>query len=211
MNNIKKIVIFVSGSGSNFKSIQKSIVNNEIRGCIKLLISDNSNSLALDYAKSQLIDSKIINRSFFNNYQEYSRYLLSILDGIYPDLIILSGYLKKIPRSIINKYKFKILNIHPSLLPKFGGKGFFGINVHKAVIKSKEKFSGATIHFVTENYDEGPIIYQQKTQIRKNEKPEDLAKRILEIEHQIYPYVIKCFCNNGIERVNGQPQIKGVR
>ena len=95
-------------------------------------------------------------------------------------------------------------------MPKFGGKGFFGINIHKAVIKSKEFFSGATVHFVTENYDEGPIIYQKKIEVRDNEKAENLAKRILEIEHQIYPYIIGRFCSNEIKWINGQPQIKGV-
>ena len=119
--------------------------------------------------------------------------LLKILNDTQVDLILLAGYLKKVPKLIIKQYEKKILNIHPSLLPKFGGKGYFGMNVHKEVIKSKEEFSGASIHFVSDKYDEVPIVFQKKIKIQPNQTPEDLAKKILAIEHEIYPKAVSKF------------------
>lgn len=112
-----------------------------------------------------------------------------------PDLIVLAGFLKKIPDFIIQQYKGKIINIHPALLPKFGGKGYYGLNVHKAVLESGEKESGCTVHFVNKKYDKGPIINQKKVPVHTTDTPEVLAKRVLKAEHKLLPAVIKKLIN----------------
>ena len=124
------------------------------------------------------------------------------------DLIILAGYLKIIPKEIISIYKHKILNIHPSLLPKYGGKGFYGIKVHEQVINAKEKHSGATVHFVDEIYDNGPIIAQHRVHVSNDETAESLSRKVLEIEHKLFPYVVKKICENKVKFIKGKPLIQ---
>ena len=131
------------------------------------------------------VDVLIVNKIALNDGS-----LLSKLVKIAPDLIVLAGFLLKIPKRIIEKFEKKIINIHPSLLPKYGGKGMYGFNVHKKVIKNSESYSGITIHYVNKNYDEGNIIFQKKIKVNKNETADNLAKKILKIEHKYYPKVI---------------------
>ena len=135
--------------------------------------------------------------------------MLKILQSYQTDLIVLAGYLKMIPLKIISNYKNKIINIHPSLLPKFGGKGFYGMKVHKAVINSQELFTGATIHFVDEIYDNGPILIQEKIKVYESDTPETISKKVLKIEHKILPYIVKKFCSNEIIFENNLPVIIG--
>ena len=157
----KKIVIFASGSGSNFKNIYKYIRLKNINAEISLLVSNNSNSGAVEYAKSLGINTFIYSTIKFKD-DKNQNVLFKKINKYKPELILLAGYLKKISKLIINHYDKKILNIHPSLLPKYGGKGFYGMNVHKKVYKNKDNISGATIHFVDYNYDTGPILMQKK-------------------------------------------------
>ena len=159
--NEKKIVIFASGSGSNFKNIYKYIRLKNINAEISLLVSNNSNSGAVEYAKSLGINTFIYSTIKFKD-DKNQNVLFKKINKYKPELILLAGYLKKISKLIINHYDKKILNIHPSLLPKYGGKGFYGMNVHKKVYKNKDNISGATIHFVDYNYDTGPILMQKK-------------------------------------------------
>ena len=125
----------------------------------------------------------------------YTSKLRKQLSAWSPDLIVLAGFLKKIPTTIIKEYENKIINIHPALLPKFGGKGFYGMNVHKAVLESGDKESGCTVHFVNEEYDKGPIISQAKVPVHSSDTPGILAKRVLEAEHKLLPSVIKKLIN----------------
>ena len=191
---IKRLAVFVSGSGSNFEAIQKEIMKGKIPGKIVLLVSSNPNAYAIERAKKYKIDYAIINEKDFKNYNDYVLKLEKVLEDYKIDYILLAGYLKKVPAEIVKKYKFRILNIHPALLPKYGGKGMFGINVHKAVLEAGEKFTGVTIHFVDEEYDRGPIIIQKKVKVKKNDTPETLQKRVLKVEHKIYPYIVKKLC-----------------
>ena len=124
--------------------------------------------------------------------------MLNILKDYKIDLIVLAGYMKKIPKKVIEYYNNRILNIHPALLPKFAGKGFYGMNIHEAVISSREKTTGVTIHLVDDNYDTGDIVYQKEIEILENDTPASIAKRVLELEHKIYPIVIKEFCKKNI-------------
>ena len=191
-SNKCNLAIFASGTGSNFINIYRYILNEEVFGEIKLLISNNPKCKAVEFAEKQGIKCKIINQTRFNDNVE--NIMLQTLVNNSIDLIVLAGYMKKIPENIVNAYQNKILNIHPSLLPKFGGQGFYGLKVHKAVIDSKENHTGITIHFVDNGYDTGNIIYQEKINVMDNDTPETLSKRVLRLEHKNYPQIIKKIC-----------------
>ena len=193
---MKKIAIFASGGGSNFKAIHKNIELGNICAKIKLLVSNNSNSGAVEYATENNIETFIINKARFSDMIKGENLLLKKLVSNQIDLICLAGYMKLLSRKIVEKYDNCILNIHPALLPKFGGKGFYGMKVHEAVLESGVEESGATVHLVNENYDEGQIIAQKKIMINSNYTPEILSEKVLQIEHELYSKVIKEFCEN---------------
>ena len=205
----KNIVVFASGTGSNFTSIYKDIKSGKINGRIVLLITNNPQCKAVDFANSNGIKVSIINNDIIANIAKHEEFLLRELESVGTDLIVLAGYLKMIPLNIISKYKNKILNIHPSLLPKFGGKGFYGMKVHNAVIASKESFTGATVHFVDEIYDNGPIVMQEKVEILHDDTSDSIAKKVLVVEHKLLPYVVQKFCLDKIIFKNKKPIITG--
>jgi phosphoribosylglycinamide formyltransferase-1 len=179
-----KIAVFVSGRGSNAESLIAQ--QEKYHYQISLILVSKSDALAIEVAQKNNIPCEILNSKTFSDQID----ILDLLTSHQIDLLCLAGFLWKIPSYLIQAYPNKIVNIHPSLLPKFGGKGMFGIHVHKAVIEAKETFSGITIHLVNEQYDEGEILFQEKVKVSKNESPESLAKRILEIEHRAYPKVL---------------------
>ena len=189
----KKIVVFASGSGTNFINIYENINN----GKVVLLVSNNPKCGAINYAIKNNIDYKIINNFRYpeNKDVEYE----IILNKYNPDLILLAGFMKKIPNNVIQLYENKIMNIHPSLLPKYGGKGFYGIKVHESVINSKDKVTGVTIHFVSNEYDRGPIIMQDEVRVDKTDNPITLSKKVLELEYKLYLKVVELFCNDRIQ------------
>ena len=199
--------VFASGSGSNFIELHK-FSKKQSNIDLKLLISNNPNCGAVEYASLNEIKFKILDSNKFLNYSEYVEELLKCLIQNNIDFIALAGYLKKIPNQVITKFNRRILNIHPSLLPKFGGKGFYGMNVHKAVIDSKDKTSGVTIHFVDKNYDEGPIIFQEEVKVFEMDTPQKLSVRILNIEHRVYKKVIKILVENNFNIINKKIKIE---
>ena len=194
---MKNIAVFASGTGSNFINIYNGLKNNSINGKIKLLISNNPNCGAVLFATKNNIECKIINDFRFpiGKNKEYEL----VLNLYRIDLILLAGFMKKIPINIVRLYENKILNIHPSLLPKYGGRGFYGMKVHEAVIDSKDKISGATVHFVNEHYDKGTIVLQKSLNVLESDTPESLAKKILKIEHSIYLKAVHLFCLDKIK------------
>lgn len=188
---MKHIVVFASGSGTNFQAIIDAVNSGEIKNArIRGLISNNPDSKALERAKKHDIATKVIAPKNYESSTYYVQALENTLVDWKTDLIVLAGYLLKIPDPIINRYKGKIINIHPSLLPKYGGKGYYGIKVHQAVIDNNEKESGCTVHIVTEEYDQGPILAQRKVPVYESDTPETLAGRVLEQEHELLPKVI---------------------
>lgn len=193
---MKKIVVFASGSGTNFQSIIDAIQCGDITATVSGLITDRPEIGAIERAKKHNIPFRVISPSDLTDEIEFGKQLLSQLSHWNTDLIVLAGYLKKIPQEVIHVYKDRILNIHPALLPKFGGKGFYGMNVHRAVIEAEEKESGCSVHIVTNEFDEGPVIAQRKVQVKKNDTPEELAKRILKEEHRLYPEAIQKYIQN---------------
>ena len=194
---MKSIVVFASGGGSNFKSIYNGTLNGKIKNTsISLLISNNPKSGAVLFAKEKDIDVFILNANRYPDKDEYESVLIEKLKKVDPILVILAGYMKLIPSKTTSIYKGKIINIHPGKLPDFGGKGFYGINVHQAVINSGVKETEITIHYVNEEYDKGMIIHQEKIPINRDDSVESLAKRVLLIEHKIYPQIINKLLNN---------------
>ena len=181
--SLKKIVIFASGSGSSAENIFQKFGENSGIDVVKLYCN-NPNAYVLKRFEKHEIDKMI-----FNNSDLRSGKVLEDLININPQLIVLAGFLKKVPKKITDVFKNKIINIHPALLPKYGGKGMYGLNVHQKVIDNKDDYSGFTIHYVNENYDEGDIIFQKKIKIRGS-SAEDLAKEILKFEHEYYPKII---------------------
>ena len=192
INQKHNIAIFASGTGSNFVNIFQNIHNKKLDANIKLLISNNKRCNAVKFAHDNGVNYKVINDVRFEDY-DIDNVMLEILIKHEIDLIVLAGYMKKIPKKIIDYYNDRILNIHPALLPKFGGKGFYGMKVHEAVIKSKEKNTGITIHLVDNNYDTGSIIYQEKIKVLENDTAISISKKVLDLEHRLYPQVIKDF------------------
>ena len=183
----KNIAVFASGSGTNFMNIY----NNAKYADVVILISNNSKCGAIDFAIKNKIDFKIVNDSRFP--KKIDQMYESFLKTYDIDLILLAGFMKKIPSNIIKLYKNKIMNIHPSLLPEYGGKGFYGMKVHEAVIANKEKITGATIHFVNEEYDKGLIILQKKINIRTNDDAVSIAKKVLKLEYELYLEAVDLF------------------
>lgn len=184
-----KLAVFVSGRGSNFRAIVDATKRGILKSKVVLLVSNRPESPALEFAKENGIEALVIDTGASISIRDC---LLS--RGI--DLILLAGYLKKIPEDVIDAYQGRILNIHPSLLPKHGGKGFYGMRVHQSVLDEmnanpSENFSGATVHFVDAHYDTGHILLQRKVSISGLQSAEEIAEKVLKIEHQLYIDAIK--------------------
>ena len=184
------LVVFASGSGTNFQAIIDAVENGEINGRIRGLITNKDGIQSIERAQNHGIPHVTIAPSDFNDRTNYTQILLQQLDDWDTNLIALAGYMLKIPAAVIQKYEGQIVNIHPSLLPKYGGKGFYGMNVHRAVIEKGESESGCTVHLVSEEYDEGPILAQRKVPVYKVDDASSLAERVLKEEHNLFPKVI---------------------
>ena len=192
------VAVFISGGGTNLKAIINAVKENKINGKIKLVFSNRKNAYGLIRAQNESIDTFYLNRKKFFSSEEYDERILEELERKNIDLIVLAGYLNILSSKLVSKYSNRIINIHPSLIPSFCGDGFYGENVHKAVIKSGVKFTGATTHFVDEKVDTGAIILQDVVPVLINDDFETVAKRVLEIEHEILVKTVKAFCDNKI-------------
>jgi len=193
------IAFFASHGGSNFQAIVEAIRNENIAAKPVLLISNNSDAYALERAKSLGVKPIHISSAQYDSAAEFQSALLGVLDEHNIDLVVLAGYMRMIPKMMIEKYHNRILNIHPALLPKYGGKGMYGMNVHQAVHEAGDTESGATVHLVNEKYDEGKILKQGKVAISNDDTPEDIARKVLEVEHRIYAETIKEIVEGSIE------------
>lgn len=192
------VAVFISGGGTNLQAIISAVKENKINGKIKLVFSNRKNAYGLIRAQNESIDTFYLNRKKFFSSEEYDERILEELEKKNIDLIVLAGYLNILSSKLVSKYSNRIINIHPSLIPSFCGDGFYGENVHKAVIKSGVKFTGATTHFVDENVDTGAIILQDVVPVLIDDDFETVAKRVLEIEHEILVKTVKAFCDNKI-------------
>jgi phosphoribosylglycinamide formyltransferase-1 len=182
----KKIVVFASGSGTNAENIIKYFQKSP-HASVVAVFSNKSSAKVLKRAHDLKVKALHFDRdSLYNSYD-----VLHILEDINPDLIVLAGFMWIFPEDILKRFPNKIINIHPALLPKYGGKGMYGKNVHEAIIQNKEKESGISIHYVNKHYDEGKLIFQAKTKISEEDTPETLAQKIHKLEHKHFPEIIQ--------------------
>jgi phosphoribosylglycinamide formyltransferase 1 len=188
---VVRIALFASGRGSNFRAIDQVLLAlPEAPAEIVLCISNNPNPGAFEYARDRGIETLRLSPRMFEQEDEYAAALLEALRARQIDLLVLSGYMRKLPESVVREYRGRILNIHPALLPDFGGQGMYGEHVHRAVLESGVPQTGVTIHLVDEEYDTGAIVAQEKVDVHADDTPETLAARVLAVEHQLYPRVV---------------------
>ena len=186
-----KSIIFISGNGSNLQNIINNVTNNFLKMDIVAVVSNNAEAKGLVRAKEAGIETIVIDTS-----NKYIDKLLSLINTYHVDLVLLAGFMKILPKDFTDKFYGKIINLHPSLLPKFKG-----LDTHKKVLASKEKYHGASVHFVTSKLDDGPVIIQGKTEILKNDSEDTLRDRVHKIEYNIFPLAIKWFIENHIKQV----------
>jgi phosphoribosylglycinamide formyltransferase-1 len=203
-----KIAVFASGGGSNLQSLLDASENGLFKGKIGLVFSNVPDCGALDRAEQHRVESvAIASKGYPGSREDYDEEVLKICQAKKIDLVCLAGYMRILTPVMIRPYLYKMMNVHPSLLPKFGGEGMYGHHVHEAVVKAKEKESGATVHFVTEGVDAGPIILQGNVKVLPTDTPQALAERVLKVEHQIYPEAVRLFCEGKVKVNEGRVKI----
>ncbi len=183
---MKRCAVFASGGGSNFQALIDHRDAGEMHVDLVLLVGNNSKAKAFERARTHGIPSVHLPPTRFDDPREYADRLMATLGEHRVDMIALAGYMKKLPDITIDTYRNRILNVHPALLPAFGGKGMYGRHVHERVLESGVKLTGVTVHFVDEHYDHGPIILQEPVRVLDDDTPESLAYRVLEVEHASY-------------------------
>lgn len=182
---MKKIVLFASGSGSNAENIILHFKQSQ-QAEVVAVFCNNPKAMVIQRAENNNVPVVV-----FSKEELSGESVLLKLHAFHPDLIVLAGFLLQFPLNIIQAYPDKIINIHPALLPKYGGKGMYGMNVHRAIIENKEAETGISIHYIDEHYDKGDIIFQQSIALSGTETPEEIAQKVHELEHEHFPKVIK--------------------
>lgn len=203
-----KIGVLISGSGTNLQSLINNVENGFINGKISVVISNKEDAYGLKRARKHNIPAVFIDQSHFGSFEKFNDEIMEVLEKHQVDIVVLAGYLKILSNKFIEKYKNKIINIHPSLIPSFCGKGFYGLKVHEAVISYGVKVSGATVHFVDEGADTGPIILQETVNVDYNDTAESLQQKILKIEHKLLPLAVKLLCEERLEVEGRKVKIK---
>lgn len=204
-----RLAVFASGGGTNFQSILDSVNEGSLSASIKLLVSNDPNAGALKRAQQHDIPSWVVNPDHFDSRTAYTQAMLDTLSEHKVNFIALAGYLKKIPAAVVDAYQHRILNIHPALLPAFGGKGMYGKRVHQAVLDHGVRWSGATVHLVDKQYDTGPIVLQHPVPVKPDDTPERLAKRVLQVEHRLYPEALRLFAERRVSLEGRRVHIAG--
>jgi phosphoribosylglycinamide formyltransferase-1 len=195
-----QLAVLGSGRGSNFQAILRANDEGRLPSTrVCLVISNNSDAGILALARSAGIPALHVSQKQFPTEEEFTDALLAGFQRHGADLIVLAGYMKRVPPPVVRKYRGRILNIHPALLPKFGGQGMYGHHVHEAVIAARERESGATVHVVDEEYDRGPIVLQRTVAVAPGETPETLAAKVLEVEHALYPDAIREYADRVLQ------------
>ncbi|MBI2995234.1 MAG: phosphoribosylglycinamide formyltransferase [Candidatus Melainabacteria bacterium] len=202
----KKLAVLVSGSGTNLQAIINAVKSGELEDTkISIVISNKQDAYALKRAENENIENIFLNPKDFKTNIAFDKKLVEIISSYEIDLIVLAGYTKILTEVFVNAFPKKIINIHPALLPDFGGKGMYGKYVHEAVLKSRVKQSGCTVHFVTSDVDAGPIILQKKVPVLDSDTAETLSHRILEEEHKLLVEAIRKIlfeCRDAVNRVS---------
>lgn len=204
-----KLAVCVSGGGTNLQAVLDAIENGSVTNArVEVVISNNQNAYALERAKNHGIEAVCISPKMFSDRETFNQAFLDKLDSFQVDLVVLAGFLVVIPEIMIRKYQNRIINIHPSLIPSFCGTGYYGLKVHEGALARGVKVTGATVHFVDEGTDTGPIILQQPVQVEQDDTPEILQRRVMEqAEWKILPRSIDLIANNKIHVVDGKAVI----
>ncbi len=204
------IAVLVSGGGTNLQAIIDSQRKGDIRGgLISLVLSSKSDAYALERAKTAGIETAVLERKNYSSTEEYSSELVKILKEKQIDLVVLAGFMTIISDVVTKEFHNKIINVHPSLIPAFCGKGYYGLHVHEAALERGVKLTGATVHFVNEECDGGPIILQKAVSIMEDDTAETLQQRVMfKAEWELLPKAISLFCEGKLEVVDGKVLIK---
>ena len=205
-----KVAVLVSGGGTNLQAILDAIDNGTITNAkVEVVISNNKNAYALERAKNHGIEALCISPKDYGTRDAFNKAFLEKLDDCQPDLIVLAGFLVVIPKQMIEKYRNRIINIHPSLIPSFCGKSFYGLKVHDAVLARGVKVTGATVHFVDAGTDTGPIILQKAVKVKDGDTSKELQRRVMEkAEWKILPEAINLIANDKITVTDGIVSLK---
>lgn len=196
-----RFAVFASGRGSNLEALFRALADHPSAEIV-LVASDRAGAKALERAEDRGVATAVVD-------PVDARAMIERLEDRAVDWIVLAGYLKRIPTAVVERWRGRILNIHPALLPRFGGQGMYGMNVHRAVIESGARESGATVHIVDEEYDRGPVVAQRRVAVEPDDTPETLAARVLEVEHQLLPAVVAAAAEGRVKVEAGRARIEG--
>jgi len=188
-----RVAVLASGSGTNLQAILDRAASGELGAEVVLVVCNNRDAMALERARKAGVTAVHWSETMAGSPERFGEELLGMFRGARVDLVVLAGYMKLVPRMVVEAYQGRMLNIHPALLPQYGGKGFYGMRVHEAVIASGETESGATVHFVDPEYDRGPIYLQRRVPVLPGDTPEMLRDRVLELEHELLPEAVAKF------------------
>lgn len=202
------IAVLVSGGGTNLQAIIDHIEKGNIDGRIELVISSKENAYALERAQKCKVEGIYIGKKNYPDLKTRSKKIIEILNEKKIDLIVLAGFMSILDKEIVHMYKNRIINVHPSLIPSFCGKGYYGEKVHEAVLNYGVKVTGATVHFVDEGTDTGPVILQKTVQVKDDDTVDSLSKRVLTVEHEILPLAVKLFCEERLEVIGRRVTMK---
>jgi phosphoribosylglycinamide formyltransferase 1 len=206
---MKRIAVFASGGGTNLQALMDAVDKGEIKnGKIEIVFSNKTDAFALERAKKHGIPVLYLNPKEFRDREAYDKELADKMNSLKIDLVCLAGYMKILTASFINGFKGKIMNIHPALLPAFGGEGMYGLHVHEAVLAHGDKITGCTVHFVDCGTDTGPIILQKKVDVGNAKTPEQLQQKVMAFEYQAYKEAVNLFCDDKLEVTGGKVVIK---
>ena len=210
-NNITKIAVLVSGGGTNLQALIDAEKRGELgNGKITLVLSSKPDVYALQRAADNGIDALVLSRKEYTDIATYSRALADALTEAEADLVVLAGFLTIIDEQVYERFPNRILNVHPALIPSFCGKGYYGLRVHEAALEKGVRVSGATVHIVTPECDAGPIVLQKAVEVKQDDTPEILQRRIMEeAEWKILPEAVRLFCDGRITVENNKVYIKG--
>lgn len=206
---MKNIVVLVSGGGTNLQALIDAEKNGEIKGGkITCVISSNEEAYALERAKNNRISTRVIRRKDYADVADYTKAVTDALLEEKADLVVYAGFMTILDEQVVKAFPYKMINVHPALIPSFCGKGFYGLRVHEAALEKGVKVSGATVHFVTEVCDGGPIILQGTVNVENNDTPETLQRRIMEnVEWKLLPRAVSLFCEDRITVKDGKAYV----
>lgn len=206
---MKNIVVLVSGGGTNLQALIDAEKNGEIKGGkITCVISSNEEAYALERAKNNRISTRVIRRKDYADVADYTKAVTDALLEEKADLVVYAGFMTILDEQVVKAFPYKMINVHPALIPSFCGKGFYGLRVHEAALEKGVKVSGATVHFVTEVCDGGPIILQGTVNVENNDTPETLQRRIMEnVEWKLLPKAVSLFCEDRITVKDGKAYV----